>query len=163
MRQRDGARARCLGREAFAERDPGSARLADEQRECQRDRGGRSKANDGRIGTSSLPGRRVVHIYICRGVAQPGRALGSGPRGRWFKSTRPDQFLKNPPEICRVQSGSSLGFDAQIESENRVLRTSNGGLPRNCSTFPAARHLWLVQSRTRRRKDRTQAFMLTLC
>ena len=27
----------------------------------------------------------------CRGVAQPGRALGSGPRGRRFKSSRPDQ------------------------------------------------------------------------
>src|SRR5262249_30345028 len=26
-----------------------------------------------------------------RGVAQLGRALGSGPRGRWFKSSRPDQ------------------------------------------------------------------------
>src|SRR5262249_46903607 len=25
-----------------------------------------------------------------RGVAQPGRALGSGPRGRWFKSSLPD-------------------------------------------------------------------------
>src|SRR5258708_28513825 len=25
-----------------------------------------------------------------RGVAQPGRALGSGPRGRWFESNRPD-------------------------------------------------------------------------
>ncbi len=29
---------------------------------------------------------------LCRGVAQPGRALGSGPRGRWFESTRPDQI-----------------------------------------------------------------------
>jgi hypothetical protein len=27
-----------------------------------------------------------------RGVAQPGRALGSGPRGRRFKSSRPDQL-----------------------------------------------------------------------
>jgi len=27
----------------------------------------------------------------CRGVAQPGRALGSGPRGRRFESSRPDQ------------------------------------------------------------------------
>jgi hypothetical protein len=26
----------------------------------------------------------------CRGVAQPGRASGSGPEGRWFKSSRPD-------------------------------------------------------------------------
>ncbi len=28
-----------------------------------------------------------------RGVAQPGRALGSGPRGRRFKSFRPDQHI----------------------------------------------------------------------
>jgi hypothetical protein len=28
-----------------------------------------------------------------RGVAQPGRALGSGPRGRRFKSSRPDQYI----------------------------------------------------------------------
>lgn len=27
-----------------------------------------------------------------RGVAQPGRAPGSGPGGRWFESTRPDQI-----------------------------------------------------------------------
>ena len=29
-----------------------------------------------------------------RGVAQPGRALGSGPRGRRFKSYRPDKEIK---------------------------------------------------------------------
>ena len=28
---------------------------------------------------------------VLRGVAQLGRALGSGPRGRWFESSRPDQ------------------------------------------------------------------------
>jgi hypothetical protein len=35
----------------------------------------------------------LVRCFVCagRGVAQPGRALGSGPRGRWFKSSRPDQ------------------------------------------------------------------------
>ena len=30
-------------------------------------------------------------VRLGRGVAQPGRALGSGPRGRRFKSFRPDQ------------------------------------------------------------------------
>ena len=30
-----------------------------------------------------------------RGVAQPGRALGSGPRGRRFKSSRPDQLFSS--------------------------------------------------------------------
>ena len=29
-----------------------------------------------------------------RGVAQPGRALRSGRRGRWFKSSRPDSKSK---------------------------------------------------------------------
>ena len=29
---------------------------------------------------------------LCRGVAQSGRALGSGPRGRRFESSRPDQL-----------------------------------------------------------------------
>ena len=31
-----------------------------------------------------------------RGVAQPGRALGWGPSGRWFESSLPDQsyFLR---------------------------------------------------------------------
>ena len=41
-------------------------------------------------------------------------AIGSGPRGRRFKSSRPDQFFKNRSEICKIQSGSSLGFDVQI-------------------------------------------------
>src|SRR4026208_95355 len=36
----------------------------------------------------SAPGG--VTSSVCRGVAQPGRALGSGPRGRRFKSCRPD-------------------------------------------------------------------------
>jgi hypothetical protein len=30
----------------------------------------------------------------CRGVAQPGRAPGSGPGGRRFKSSLPDQFFQ---------------------------------------------------------------------
>ncbi len=29
---------------------------------------------------------------LWRGVAQPGSALAWGARGRWFKSSRPDQF-----------------------------------------------------------------------
>ena len=35
-------------------------------------------------------------------MAQPGRALGSGPRSRWFKSSRPDHFNgQQNPCICR--------------------------------------------------------------
>ncbi len=34
-----------------------------------------------------------VNSYtICRGVAQPGRALSSGGRGRKFESSLPDQL-----------------------------------------------------------------------
>ena len=34
-----------------------------------------------------------VYNYCWRGVAQLGSALGSGPRGREFKSPLPDQFF----------------------------------------------------------------------
>ena len=34
-------------------------------------------------------------ILLVRGVAQPGRALGSGPRGRRFESSRPDHSIQN--------------------------------------------------------------------
>src|SRR3972149_622050 len=37
-----------------------------------------------------MPSLRTMHVG--RGVAQPGSALDWGSRGRWFKSSRPDQF-----------------------------------------------------------------------
>ena len=45
-----------------------------------------------------------LHLNVRRGVAQPGRALGSGPRGRWFESSRPDQSNQ------QAQAGSSRGL-----------------------------------------------------
>ena len=33
-----------------------------------------------------------INTELIRGVAQPGSALGSGPRSREFKSPLPDQF-----------------------------------------------------------------------
>src|ERR1700722_8019420 len=36
----------------------------------------------------------VAARSACRGVAQPGRAPGSGPGGRRFKSSLPDQFFR---------------------------------------------------------------------
>ena len=38
----------------------------------------------------------VLSYEFGRGVAQPGRALGWGPSGRWFESSLPDQsyFLR---------------------------------------------------------------------
>ena len=35
-----------------------------------------------------------ITVACVRGVAQPGRAPGSGPGGRWFESTRPDQIFQ---------------------------------------------------------------------
>src|SRR5271170_7462893 len=42
-----------------------------------------------------------------RGVAQPGRAPGSGPGGRRFESSRPDQF--SPDATRDLSVPSSLG------------------------------------------------------
>ena len=33
-----------------------------------------------------------LYELIHRGVAQPGSALRSGRRGRWFESSRPDTY-----------------------------------------------------------------------
>ena len=39
----------------------------------------------------SARGRSLLkYLFANRVVAQLGRALGSGPRGRWFKSSQPD-------------------------------------------------------------------------
>ena len=42
-------------------------------------------------------------IWRCRGVAQPGRASGSGPEGRWFESSRPDHYSKNSLDPTRLE------------------------------------------------------------
>ena len=62
-------------------------------------------------------------------------AIGSGPRGRWFKSTRPDQFLENPQKSAQFSRAVHSVLVRKSGRENRVLRTSNGGLLRNCSTL----------------------------
>jgi hypothetical protein len=48
----------------------------------------------------------------CRGVAQPGRAPGSGPGGRRFKSSLPDHLSNklNDPHYCLIPS--SYRFNA---------------------------------------------------
>src|SRR5512146_873894 len=43
--------------------------------------------------------------FSCRGVAQPGRAPGSGPGGRRFKSSLPDhssERVESTPELARA-------------------------------------------------------------
>jgi hypothetical protein len=69
--------------------------------------------------TSSLTVRTAFPMIpaTCRGVAQPGRALGSGPRGRRFESSRPDQFysiLKSIPAIWRGRVLSFTAFLTQV-------------------------------------------------
>ena len=48
-------------------------------------------------------------MYCIRGVAQPGSALGLGPRGRRFESYHPDHFMKKAkiykPSKTAMQSG----------------------------------------------------------
>ena len=38
----------------------------------------------------------MVYKVVIRGVAQPGRVLGLGPRCRMFESCRPDHKIKPP-------------------------------------------------------------------
>src|SRR6266851_2703194 len=65
-------------------------------------------------GKASLPGREArlteaeasVKPDRDRGVAQPGRALGSGPRGRRFKSCLPDSF--KPPSLLEKLNAAGV-------------------------------------------------------
>src|SRR6185312_2182212 len=43
---------------------------------------------------NSARNARFPCLFPRRGVAQPGRAPGSGPGGRRFKSSLPDQYLQ---------------------------------------------------------------------
>ena len=54
--------------------------------------------------------RRAVSSIVLRGVAQPGSALGSGPRGRRFKSGRPDHsvLLRSAPPRCAARLQRAL-------------------------------------------------------
>jgi hypothetical protein len=63
------------------------------------------------------------------------RNLGSGPRGRRFKSSRPDQF---PKKTCRIQTAESLGSSSGVERRNRVLGASNPAFIQNRSRFLAS-------------------------
>ena len=49
-----------------------------------------------------------MDVQLCRGVAQPGRASGSGPEGRWFESSRPDQNPKVHSDKTGHSEGSGL-------------------------------------------------------
>src|SRR5207302_5648928 len=55
-----------------------------------------------------------------RGVAQPGSALGSGPRSRRFKSCRPD-----PAAAKSAAAVLFFGLDSKAMVAGAVLRTSS--------------------------------------
>ena len=62
-------------------------------------------------------------IERCRVVAQFGRALRSGRRGRWFKSSQPDQKIPS-----RHSAGSFCMGEAFMVLENRLGLTSTSEL-----------------------------------
>ena len=65
----------------------------------------------------------------CRDVAQPGRALAWGARGRQFKSARPDQFLS----LRLVPSQSGMDCKLPIASAPRLLREAKrSAITRKC-------------------------------
>ena len=64
-----------------------------------------------------------------RGVAQPGRALRSGRRGRWFKSSRPDSKSKqlvslNCGELFLVEEQRFALFSRLVFSVQSIPRIS---------------------------------------
>lgn len=63
-----------------------------------------------------------------RDVAQPGRALHSGCRGRWFKSSRPDQ---EPSEIIDSKAGTPPGL-LSFPRHLFLLLLFLDRLPRSC-------------------------------
>src|ERR1700689_1398512 len=79
-----------------------------------------------------------------RGVAQPGRAPGSGPGGRRFKSSLPDQSFQTLKQHfwfsvyidgVEIVDGAvfldfRLGFHRELQSD--ILQEL--GLPRDCSS-----------------------------
>ena len=81
-----------------------------------------------------------LHGALVRGVAQPGSALGLGPRGRRFESSRPDQSLhtdQNPHlrEFSVVQSENQtqlLGFGNLSRSWSKLFW---GKWPKNATFF----------------------------
>ena len=66
-----------------------------------------------------------------RGVAQPGRVLGSGPRGRQFKSAHPDHLL--PPHRPRRASPRRSCAIGETCDRDRSTNTPTTNWPR-CTT-----------------------------
>jgi hypothetical protein len=62
-----------------------------------------------------------VHAFDFRGVAQPGSALRSGRRGRWFESSHPDQ---PSPRLRLARQNSDSSLDWAMGLEGDWMRTS---------------------------------------
>src|ERR1700682_1728117 len=60
----------------------------------------------------------------CRDVAQPGRALAWGARGRQFKSARPDQ-TSDYFRIARRWPGSATSGSKRLD-DNKLIDTTKG-------------------------------------
>jgi hypothetical protein len=105
-------------------------------------RGGLISAFDSALNSDRTP----------RGVAQSGSAFGWGPKGRWFKSSRPD--LAKPPRMRRFCASRARALHlarGPIGVQFRKLSFGSwilAGLV-EYGTFRCPRDAWRV-SRTRR-------------
>ena len=86
---------------------------------------------------------RIRPSAPCRGVAQFGSALGSGPRGRWFKSSHLDQSGTSPlAKANKRGSSASLfclpsAFCSSLRSKKLVLFEI---VTRSCLDICISRH-----------------------
>jgi hypothetical protein len=92
-----------------------------------------------------------------RGVAQPGSALGSGPRSRRFKSSRPDSLLRHVIRWNRSRAALSAPSSSprvpeslstlQLQRERPLrYRGRRASLPEaSCPQLPAHPSLWTAE------------------
>ena len=105
----------------------GDAAPAGPDRRTRRWRRSEELSRSWRLGEPRAAGKITLG---CRGVAQPGRALGSGPRGRRFESSRPDQF--NPavdPMKMALETGPFLLRSDRVGRSSASLRSSDPEAP----------------------------------
>lgn len=59
---------------------------------------------------------RLQGLLFFRGVAQPGRALALGARGRWFESSHPDHSFTGSAEaaILPVSDTGNREFESHL-------------------------------------------------
>jgi hypothetical protein len=91
--------------------------------------------------TSGHLGLNLVFLKLSRGVAQLGSALGSGPRGREFKSPLPDHlFLRSSQFLFIPFSQSKTTLPCPLILRDRVIKRFReprinclGGANKKCS------------------------------